>query len=109
MHQTDRQRRASIRKEGVSYVHIAEAARLLSCSEQYVRAECDRGALRGRIVGGAWHVEEENLAPYVKMRVGREEKRRAEVRLANQDARASLVQKVQHAKRIVGSEIRRRQ
>lgn len=92
----------------MSFVHIEEAARLLSSSEQYVRAECDRGTLRGRIIGGAWHVEEENLAPYVKKRIERSEMRRSVAREANHEVRATLAEKVRHAKRIVGSEIRRR-
>ena len=101
-------KRAIIRKEGISYVHIEHAASLLDCSEQYVRAECDRGALRGRLVGGAWYIEEGHLAPYLRERASKSEKKRLQARTESVRAREEVLKKAFHSKRVVGSEIRRR-
>lgn len=98
--------RQSIRKNGVSYLHIAKAASLLGSSAQYVRSACDAGELPGRLVGGAWYIPEEALVLYLRQRIKRSEGKRTQARTESFQKQLSIREKARHAVPIVGREIR---
>lgn len=98
--------RQSIRKDGVSYLHIAKAASLLGSSPQYVRSACDAGELPGRLVGGAWYIPEEALVAYLRQRIGRIEGKRTQARRESLNTQMSIREKARHAVHVVGREIR---
>lgn len=100
--------REKIKKEGVVYLHSASAADLLGYSLEHIRALCDAGELSGRIIGGAWYVPEAALAPFMRQKLAKEAIRREALRGESLALRAAVREKVFHAHRIVGSEIRRR-
>lgn len=93
-------------KNGQAYLHIKQAAKLLGCSEQFVRAKCASGELLGQVVAGAWHIEQSSLEFHKREHILGSARRESALREQAAQDLASVTQKRTNALRIVGTEIR---
>ncbi len=103
----EKNRRASLKSKGITYLHVSKAASLLGCSEQYVRSRCASGELIATIVGGAWHIEEKALENFLKGKIKSKDVRASELAKENEAIKALLKDKSKNAA-VVGREIQRK-